>query len=320
MLEDRPDDAGKLVAREGVQLRKLWHRLTGLVDLKLLRNPAMKLLTNRYGKGRVRVLKILRDGATHTIKEVNVKAMLEGDFAASYTSANNSKVVATDTIKNTVNVIAKKHLGEEIERFGVSLGEHFLKHYEQVESASAEILAKHWQRMEIDGKPHPHSFQAGSEAKMWTRVVCHRDRQEIRSGVRDLVILKSTGSGWEGYPRDEYTTLPETNDRILATSFDATWTWASAPADYNRANEAILAAMLAVFANNYSPSAQASVFEMGTAALEACREISRVEMAMPNKHCLLLNLKPFGLENNNEVFVPIDEPHGQIEGCVVRND
>jgi len=280
----------------------------------------MKLLSNRYGKARVRVMKILREGATHTIKEIDAAALLTGDFAAPYTSADNSKVIATDTIKNTVNVLAKQHLGDEIERFGLSLGRHFVGKYSQVESASAEIFAKSWQRMKIDSKPHPHSFSAGSEAKIWTRVVCTRDAETIQSGVRDLVILKSTGSGWEGYPRDEYTTLPETNDRILATSFDATWTWASAPADYNRANEAILAAMLAVFANNYSPSAQASVFEMGTAALEASREISRVEMAMPNKHCLLINLKPFGLENNNEVFVPIDEPHGQIEGCVVRND
>jgi urate oxidase len=280
----------------------------------------MKLLANRYGKGRVRVLKILRDGATHTIKEVDVKAMLEGDFAASYTSADNSKVVATDTIKNTVNVLAKEHLGAEIERFGVSLGQHFLRHYKQVESASAEITAKNWQRIEINGKPHPHSFQAGSEAKVWTRVVCRREQQEIQSGVRDLVILKSTGSGWEGFPRDEFTTLPETNDRILATSFDATWTWSSAPANYNDANAAILAAILAVFANNYSPSAQASVFEMGSAALAACPEISRVDMTMPNKHCLLINLKPFGLDNQNDVFVPIDEPHGQIEGSVVRDE
>ena len=281
----------------------------------------MKLLRNRYGKGRVRVLKILRNGATHTIKELSVKAMLEGDFAASYTDNDNSKVVATDTIKNTVNAIAKQHLDEEIERFGVSLGEHFLQRYEQVASATAEIVAKDWQRMQIDGKPHPHSFKSGSEAKLWTRVVCTRDgAPTIESGVRDLVILKSTGSGWEGYPRDEFTTLPETKDRILATSFDATWTWSSAPADYNAANEAIIAAMLAIFANNYSPSAQASVFQMGTAALEVCSQISRIDMAMPNKHYLLINLQPFDLENNNELFLPIDEPHGQIEGSVVRDD
>ena len=281
----------------------------------------MKLLSNRYGKARVRVMKILREGATHTIKEIDVAALLTGDFAASYTSNDNSKVVATDTIKNTVNVLAKTHLGEQIERFGVSLGDHFLQRYPQVESATAEILAKDWQRLQVGGQPHPHSFKSGSEAKMWTRVVCTRGgEQRIESGVRDLVILKSTGSGWEGYPRDEFTTLPETNDRILATSFDASWTWSSAPTDYNAANESIVAAMLSVFANNYSPSAQASVFQMGTAALEACPEISRVNIAMPNKHYLLINLNPFDLENKNEVFVPIDEPHGQIEGSVVRDE
>ncbi|MDQ6655212.1 MAG: urate oxidase [Verrucomicrobiota bacterium] len=278
----------------------------------------MKLLSNRYGKGRVRVLKIVRDGATHTVKEITVKAMLTGDFSSSYTDADNSKVVATDTIKNTVNVLAHQHLGNEIERFGAMLGEHFLRKYPQVETASAEIRAKDWQRMQVGGQPHSHSFLAGSEAKMWTRVICQRDGQEIQSGIRDLVILKSTGSGWEGYPRDEFTTLPETADRILATSLDATWTWSSAPDDYSSANQAILAAMLAVFANEYSPSAQASVFRMGGAALEACAEISRIDLALPNKHYLLMNLKPFGLENPNELFLPTDEPQGQIEGSVVR--
>ncbi len=280
----------------------------------------MKLLANRYGKARVRVMKILRHGGTHTIKEIDVAALLTGNFAASYTSADNSKVVATDTIKNTINALAKEHLGTEIERFASTVGQHFLKRYAQVESASVEIQAKNWERMQINGEPHAHSFQAGSEAKIWTHVLGKRESATIRSGVRELVILKSTGSGWEGYPKDEYTTLPETNDRVLATSFDATWTWSAAPADYNAANETILAAMLSIFADNYSPSAQASVYEMGKAALEACAEISRVELKMPNKHCLLINLSPFGLENKNEVFVPTDEPHGQIEGTVVRDE
>ncbi len=278
----------------------------------------MKLLSNRYGKARVRVMKILRHGPTHTVREIDAAVLLTGDFAAAYTSADNSKVVATDTIKNTVNVLAQEHLGAETERFALTLTRHFLARYEQVESASAEIFTKDWQRLQVEGQPHAHSFRAGSDAKMWTRVVCRRDAEEIQSGVRDLVILKSTGSGWEGYPRDEFTTLPETNDRILATSFDATWTWSSAPQNYNAANEAILAAILAAFANEYSPSAQASVFRMGTAALHACPEISRIDMTMPNKHYLLLNLKPFGLDNHNEMFVPTDEPHGQIEGSVVR--
>ncbi len=278
----------------------------------------MKLLSNRYGKARVRVLKILREGATHTIKEIDVTALLEGDFAGSYTEADNSKVVPTDTIKNTVNVLAKEYRGSEIERFGVSLGQHFLKRYKQVASASVEISGKNWQRMQIDGQPHPHAFLAGSDAKNWTRVVCKHHSQTVESGVRDLVVLKSTGSAWAGYPKCENTTLPETNDRILATSFDATWTWSSAPADYNSANDSILAAMLKAFANNFSPSAQASVFQMAEAALQACPEISRVEARMPNKHYILINTKPFGLENQNEIFVPTDDPFGLIEGIVVR--
>lgn len=280
----------------------------------------MKLLSNRYGKARVRVLKILRQETRHTIREVDVTALLEGDFAASYTAADNSKVVPTDTIKNTVNVLAQEHLGEEIERFGLSLGAHFLQRYEQIASASIEIFAKNWQRMQIDGQPHPHSFLAGNDSKGWTRVVCSGDARQVESGVRDLVILKSTGSGWAGYPKCDYTTLPETNDRILATSFDATWAWSSAPDNYQAANEAIIAAMLKAFAQDFSPSAQASVYKMGAAALAACPKISRVEMKMPNKHYLLINLKPFGLENQNEIFVPTDDPFGQIEGTVVRDD
>ncbi|MEP6823098.1 MAG: factor-independent urate hydroxylase, partial [Chthoniobacterales bacterium] len=303
---------------ERIQFRKVWHRFTALIDLLLLRNPAMKLLSNRYGKARVRVLKILREGATHTIKEVDVTVLLKGDFDGSYIAADNSKVVPTDTIKNTVNVLSKEHLGREIQRFGLSLGQHFLKRYEQVASASIEISAKNWTRMQIDGQPHPHAFLAGSDAKNWTRIVCTRDSETIESGVRDLLILKSTGSGWAGYPKCENTTLPETNDRILATSFDATWTWSSAPKDYDSADDSILAAMLKAFANNFSPSAQASVFQMAEAALQACPEISRVEAKMPNKHYILINTKPFGLENQNEIFVPTDDPFGVIEGTVVR--
>src|SRR5438045_1874176 len=155
---------------------------------------------------------------------------------------------------------------------------------------------------------------------MFTRVVCGRDSNTVESGIRDFLILKSTGSGFENYPKDEFTTLPETADRILATSFSATWTFKDQPDNYNRANEAILAAMLKVFANNYSPSAQTTLFQMGEAALAASPEISGLDLAMPNKHCLLINLAPFGLGNKNEVFVPTDEPHGDIVATVSRDE
>ena len=278
-----------------------------------------KLTGHRYGKARVRVLKILRDGPVHTLKDLEVAARLKGDFESSYTSGDNTKVVPTDTIKNTINVFARQHLGQEIERFALILGEHFLARYEQVGEAEIEISERNWERLAIDGAPHPHSFKAGNESRMVTRVTCDRTTKSVRSGVRDLVILKSTGSGFENYPKDEFTTLPETADRILATSFSSTWTFKDQPDNYGRANEAILSAMLKVFANNYSPSAQTTLFQMGEAALAACAQISGLDLAMPNKHCLLINLAPFGLENKNEVFVPTDEPHGDIRATVMRD-
>ena len=277
-----------------------------------------KLVSHRYGKARVRVAKILRDKDRQSIVEIEVAALLEGDFESSYTAGDNTKVVPTDTIKNTINILAKEKLGDEIESFAIALAEHFLKKYKQVRSANIDISERDWRRMDIDGKPHPHSFAAGSDAKMFTRVVCTRDSNSVESGIRDFVILKSTGSGFENYPKDEFTTLLETSDRILATSFSATWSYAKNPNNYRDRNDKIIAAMLKVFANSYSPSAQTTLFEMGTAALDVAPEISRVELAMPNKHYLLVDLAPFGRENKNEVFTPTDEPHGQIEAVVTR--
>src|SRR6266404_6959363 len=278
-----------------------------------------KLTAHRYGKARVRVMKILREGPVHTLKDLEVAAYLKGDFASSYTSGDNSKVVATDTIKNTINVFTRQHLGEEIQRFGLILGEHFVTRYEQVQEAEIQISERSWERLTVEGAPHPHAFKAGSEGRTFTHVHCSEMAKTIRSGVRDLVILKSTGSGFENYPKDEFTTLPETADRILATSFSATWSFDNLPADCEKANAAMLNAMLRIFANSYSPSAQTTLFQMGEAALSACAEISKLDLAMPNKHCLLINLAPFGLENQNEVFGPTDEPHGDIRATVMRD-
>jgi urate oxidase len=278
-----------------------------------------KLVGQHYGKAQVRVVKILRDGPVHTIREIEVSALLTGDFETSYTAGDNSKVVPTDTIKNTVNVFAKQHLMDDIEPFAVILGEHFLSRYEQVAQATIEVTERAWDRLEIEGKPHPHAFRTASDARRFAQAICTANSSEVAAGIRDLVILKSTGSGFEGYPKCEYTTLPETADRILATTFRATWHFASAPASYGKSNYAILAAMLKVFAENYSPSAQTTLFQMGEAALQICAQISRLDLAMPNKHCLLLNLTPFGLENKNEVFVPTEEPFGLIEASVSRD-
>ena len=278
-----------------------------------------RLTTHQYGKSRVRVLKVLRDGATHSIKELDVAVALRGDFETSYTAGDNGKVVPTDTIKNTVNALAKEHLSAETERFALTLARHFVTKYRQVQRAEVTARERVWERLTILGAAHPHSFVNGESARPFTRVTATASGHEIESGIEDLLILKSTESGFEGYPRCEFTTLPETRDRIFATSLTAAWKWSAEPADYVAANSAIVAALLRPFALNYSPSVQATLFQMGDAGLEACAEISQIHLAAPNKHCLLIDLSPFGLENQNEVFVPTDEPHGMIEATVARS-
>jgi urate oxidase len=279
----------------------------------------MKLNHQQYGKARVRVMKVTRTAQQHEIKEVNVMVMLEGDFASSYTEGDNSKVVATDTMKNTVNALAKEHLGAQIEQFGMALGQHFLKRYTQVRQATIELEERPWQRLDVEGKPHAHTFLGSAQERPFARVTSTREKVVVEAGVDDLLILKTTGSGFEGYPKDKFTTLPETKDRIMATSMKATWLYQKAPKDYAATNGRILEVMLKVFAVNYSPSVQTTLYQMAEAALHAVPEIAQVNLKMPNKHCLLINLTPFGVENKNEIFVPTDEPHGQIEATIVRD-
>ena len=278
----------------------------------------MKLIQHNYGKAKVRVLKVFRAGKIHSIKELDVQVMLQGDFAASYVKSDNRLVVATDSIKNTINVFAKQKLGPETELFGIALVEHFLKTYHHVKRVEVSLTEHCWNRISVGGKPHAHSFLEKSAARPFAKITGTRKETIVESGIEELFILKTTASGFEKFLRDEFTLLPETDDRICATKLKATWTYARKPKSHARTNGKILDAMLAIFAKNFSPSVQATLFEMGEAALKAAPEISQIHLAMPNKHNLLINLKPFGLENHNELFVPTDEPHGQIEGTVAR--
>jgi urate oxidase len=279
----------------------------------------MHLLHQHYGKAKIRVMKVSRAGAQHSLKELEVSVMLQGDFEASYTRADNSLVVPTDTMKNTVYVLAKDKLGAENEEFGLALGEHFLKTYPQVREVEVGLSERGWERLTPGGQPHPHAFIQNNPARSIATVKCCRAGHHIQSGIDDLLILKTTASGFAGYPKDRYTTLPETTDRIFATKLKATWAYARPPGSYTKSNSHILEAMLEVFAANFSPSVQVTLFQMGEAALKAAAEIATATLAMPNQHCLLVNLAPFGLENHNEVVVPTDEPHGQIEGTVSRD-
>lgn len=278
----------------------------------------MKLTHNQYGKARVRVMKITRIGKRHSLRELEVSVSLQGKFDAAYVKRDNRLVVATDSMKNTINVLTKQRLGKENEPFGILLGEHFLKTYAHVQRVEIGMREYVWEPIAIKGKPHEHSFQERSKARPVAKIISTRKGCEIESGIEDLLILKTTASGFENFLRDQFTTLPETDDRIFATKLKATWTYKQKLQSFSTKNQKILEAMLKVFAKNYSPSVQATLYQMGEAALNAVREISKINIVMPNIHCLLINLKPFGMENKNEVFVPTEEPHGLIEGTIAR--
>jgi urate oxidase len=278
----------------------------------------MKLVHQIYGKAKVRVLKVFRAGKRHSVKELEVQVMLQGNFQASYARGDNRLVVATDSMKNTVHLLARQKLGLETEPFGIVLAGHFLKTYRHVSRVEAGLTEHCWNRIPIRGRPHAHSFVEKSAAKPFAKIVATRKATIVESGIEDLLVMKTTASGFEHFLRDEFTTLPETGDRILATRLKAVWQYSRRPKSYAATNTRILEAMLAVFAKNYSPSVQTTLFQMGSAALKTAPEISRISIAMPNQHCLLVNFAPFGLENKNEIFVPTDQPHGQIEGTVSR--
>ena len=278
----------------------------------------MPLIHDTYGKGRVRVMRVTR-GAQQEVRELTAQIMLEGDFSASFTAGDNRAVVATDTIKNIAYIVARERLDADAEPYGQALAQRFLDRYPQVSSATVTLHETRWTRYAPGGAPHPHAFLLDGNGRGYARVRVDREgEQSIESGLRGFTFLKSTESGWVDYVMDEYTTLPPTTDRIAATSMDATWRWAAAPASYPEANRRVLDAVLDVFATTYSHSIQDSLYRMGEAALAAVPELADIHMACPNKHYIPVDLRRFDMDANNQVFVATDEPHGQIECRVGR--
>jgi urate oxidase len=276
------------------------------------------LISNRYGKGRVRVMRIDRDGDKHEVSQLTIKAMMEGDFAPAYTDADNSTSVSTDTIKNVVNVVARENTGLCTEEFCEVLAKKYLDTYPQIDKATVTAHETRWNRLSFGGEPHPHSFVLDGNGEPFVEVIATREVSSLVSGIDGFTFMKSTQSGWENYVKDRYTTIAETADRICATSMLASWKWSAKPENYRVTNAKILETLLEVFATTYSKSVQDSLYRMGKAALAAAPEISEVSMACPNMHFILMNLSAFGLDNNNDVFLPTDEPHGQIECTVGR--
>lgn len=279
-----------------------------------------KLSWNAYGKSAVRLVKVTRAGDRHSIRDLNVSIAFEGDFERVYTAGDNSTVQPTDTMKNTVYAMASQHPVDPIEEFALVLGRHFLERNSPVRAVRIDVEEHGWRRVKVGDRHHTHAFIAGSEEKRIARLRLERDSAELESGVEDLMLLKTTGSAFAGYPRDEYTTLPETSDRVFATAVSARWRYSGtgAGSDYNGFWWAARQALIEAFAEHHSLSVQHTLHEMGERVLDACPHVSEVRLTLPNKHHLLVNLKPFGLENPNEIFVPTTEPYGLIQGTVRR--
>jgi urate oxidase len=275
---------------------------------------AIVLGGNRYGKAEVRLVRVTRDGDTHRLADLNVSIALAGDLEATHLTGDNSGVLPTDTMKNTVYAFAKEHGVGEPEAFGLLLGRHFVRTQGQVHRATVTIEAYGWERL------GPHSFRRAGDSVRTCVVTVDSDWVQVVSGISGLVLMNTTASEFHGFPRDRYTTLPETHDRILATAVDARWRHASADTDWAGSYAGATDALVAGFVGTYSFSLQQTLMSMGSYLLDQRAEIAEVRLTLPNKHHYLVDLTPFDLANNNEVFIAGDRPYGLIEGTVTRDD
>ena len=279
----------------------------------------IELAENRYGKSRVRLIKVTRHDGVHDLHEWTVQVLLKGDFESAHLDGDNSKILPTDTMKNTVYFIARNSSATAMEDYAKELANFLLSRNPQVSSAAITIESALWRRLTFDGRPHPDSFMRGSAEVQTTTVERAQNAPfQIRSGLDHLTILKTANSAFEGYIKDSLTTLPETKDRLFGTAMRAQWHYTSPNLQFDTIRSAIREAMLRTFANHHSKSVQQTLYAMGQNALKAVPEIDDIEITMPNKHCLLVDLSRFGQDNPNQIFIPTDEPHGIIEARVVR--
>ncbi|WP_073951278.1 factor-independent urate hydroxylase [Streptomyces kebangsaanensis] len=283
---------------------------------------------NQYGKAETRVVRITRDGAVHHIKDLNVSVALSGDMEEVHYSGSNANVLPTDTTKNTVFAFAKEHGIESAERFGIHLARHFVTSQEPIRRARIRIEEYAWERIGTSGATEGtgtgHSFVRRGQETRLTQTTYDGERWEVISGLKDLTVLNSTDSEFWGYVKDKYTTLPETHDRVLATDVAARWRFGwtddeQETPDWEESYEQTRRHLLQAFAETYSLSLQQTLHRMGARVIDHRGEIDEIRLSLPNKHHFLVDLEPFGLKNDNEVYFAADRPYGLIEATVLRD-
>lgn len=284
----------------------------------------ISLGANQYGKAESRVVRIYRDSARHRIVDLNVSSSLRGDFSDAHVTGDQSAVLPTDTQKNTAFAYAKHHGVTSPEDYAIALGRRLLEATPKADTAQIRVEEYAWDRIAVGDSDHDHAFvRRGGAVRTTVVTVSGRESDErlwVISGLRDLVLLKSTGSEFKGFLKDEYTTLQETDDRILATSLVARWRYTSSDVPWDERYAAIHSALLETFASTYSHALQETLYRMGRRVLETCEDVAEIRFSAPNKHHFLVDLEQFGLRNDGEVFVAADRPYGLIETSVERDD
>ncbi len=279
----------------------------------------IELGPNRYGKSAIRLVKIVREPGRNRIRDLTVAVTLEGEFAAAHTDGDNANVVATDTMKNTVYAFAPEHLTGAIEAFGAVLARHFVR-APQVGRATVSIREHRWAPIPTDAGPSPDAFlRTGDFTRTATVSTTADGPLTVDAGIEDLTVMKTARSAFSGFPRDALTTLPETDDRIMATKVSATWQYGPPDLDWDAVHDGVLGTMLDVLAEHASLSVQHSIWLVGRTMLERHAALAEVRMVLPNLHHWLVDLQPFGLDNPGEIFTATTEPHGLIEATVRRS-
>ncbi|WP_424952511.1 factor-independent urate hydroxylase [Deinococcus sp.] len=274
---------------------------------------------NSYGKADVRLFKVFRSAARHEVKDVWVNVAMEGDFAAAHTVGDNTGLLATDTVRNTIYALAEEGLTSSVEEYGKTLIRHFVKAGPKVSRVRVGFTEHLWQRLESGGQEHDHAFSR-LMPKHTAWVEGDGQTFTVTSGIEELFILKTTQSGWEGFLREQFTTLQGTHDRILATVVTARWEYLLGEVDYDALWQRVYDTLLRTFGDHYSPSMQNTLYRMGEAILSACPELARIHFSFPNRHHIPYNLERFGETNAGTIFHADAEPYGLIEGWVQRVD
>ncbi len=271
-----------------------------------------------YGKSRIRLVRVTRHGDRHQVRDFTVAVAFEGKYDTSYTDGDNRDVLPTDTMKNTVYALAARDGVGEPEPFAQSLGQHFIERNPKLDRVIVDVVDHGWSRIAIGDRDHGRAFVGRGPEVRIVQVVTTRRGHEVAAGVTDLVIMKTSNSAFAGFPRDEFTTLPETRDRLFVTSLTAFWSYGDADVDFASVFRSVRTTLLETFAQHDSLSVQHTLFAMGQVVLDTIDVVERIRLEMPNRHHLLVDVSRFGMENRNEVFVATEEPHGLIKATLSR--